>query len=778
MHKAQKGTVERRSGPLRITREEALRYHEEGRPGKIEVVPTKPVSSQYDLALAYSPGVAEPCRAIAADADASYRYTAKGNLVAVVTNGSAVLGLGNIGARAAKPVMEGKGVLFKRFAGIDVFDLEVDCDDPAAFVEIVRSLEPTFGGINLEDIKSPECFSIEQQLRRRCSIPVMHDDQHGTAIISGAGLLNGLELQKKRISEVNIVMLGAGAAALACASFYVLLGARKENIVVVDRDGVVRVDAVDPGDVRAPFASARDLRTLDDAVDGADVLVGLSVGGIVTPAHLARMAPDPIVFALANPDPEIPYEDAVAARPDAIVATGRSDWPNQVNNVLGFPFIFRGALDVGAREINEDMKLAAARALALLAREPVPDSVTRAYAGTALRFGRQYIIPKPLDPRLLTTVAPAVARAAMESGVARKAITDWHQYEVELLGRVGIDQKLVTGIVNSARSEPKRVVFAEADTYNVLKAAQMVRDQGMAEPVLLGNRRRITELILRHQVEGLDGAEVLDPLEEGDMLEEYARLLYEKRQRKGVTLYDARKSMTDRNYFGCAMLAAGRADALISGMTKEYPKIIRPALQVIGPQKGVRKVAGMYIVNSSRGVYFFADTTVNLSPSVEDLVDIIGLTARTVRYFDVEPSVAVLSYSNFGSTRAEESDRCSEAVKAAKSRFPELTIDGEIQANIALDAELLAETYPFSDLVSRRVNTLIFPNLSAGNIAYKLLHEIGGAEIIGPVLMGMARPVHVLQLGSSVRDIVTMTALAVVEAQRTRREESGVTNQY
>ncbi len=769
----EKKSVARRSGPLHITRDEALRYHEEGKPGKIEVVPTKPVSSQYDLALAYSPGVAEPCRAIAADPDASYRYTAKGNLVAVVTNGSAVLGLGNIGARAAKPVMEGKGVLFKRFAGIDVFDLEVDCDDPETFIGIVRSLEPTFGGINLEDIKSPECFAIEEELRRRCSIPVMHDDPHGTAIISGAGLMNGLTLQKKRIEDAQIVMLGAGAAALACARFYLLLGARRENIVVVDKDGVVRKGDAEANDVRAPFATDRAVRTLGEALAGADVLVGLSVGGIVRPEHLARMAPNPIVFALANPDPEIDYESAVASRPDAIVATGRSDWPNQVNNVLGFPFIFRGALDVGAREINEQMKLAAAHALADLAREPVPDAVTRAYAGTELGFGRDYLIPKPLDPRLLTTVAPAVARAAMESGAARKAITDWRQYEAELLSRVGIDQKLVTGIVNRARKEPKRVVFAEADTYNVLKAAQIVRDQGVAEPVLLGNRDRISELILGHQIEGLEGCEVLDPAGEGLMLDEYAEVLYQKRQRKGVTHYDARKSMTDRNYFGCAMLALGRVDALISGMTKEYPKIIRPALQVIGPQRGVRKVAGMYIVNSSRGVYFCADTTVNMNPSVEDLVDIIGLTARTVRFFDVEPVVAMLSYSNFGSTRAEESDRCRDAVMAAKSRYPGLAIDGEIQANIALDTELLAETYPFSDLVARRVNTLIFPNLSAGNIAYKLLHEIGGAEIIGPVLMGMARPVHILQLGSSVREIVNMTALAVVEAQRNREERAG-----
>ena len=770
MNQARDERHARRGGPLRTTKEEALRYHEEGKPGKIEVVPTKPVSSQYDLALAYSPGVAEPCRAIVENPDDAYRYTAKGNLVAVVTNGSAVLGLGNIGADAAKPVMEGKAVLFKRFAGIDVFDLEIDCADPDAFIEIVRCLEPTFGGINLEDIKSPECFRIEQELKSACSIPVMHDDQHGTAIISGAALMNGLILQKKRIDEVQIVVVGAGAAALACTKFYLLIGAKIENIVIVDRDGVIRKGEVEESDVRAPFATDRQIRTLGEALAGADVLVGLSAGGIVTPQHIAAMAPNPIIFALANPDPEIDYETAVSTRPDAIVATGRSDWPNQVNNVLGFPFIFRGALDVGAREINEEMKLAAARALADLAREPVPDAVNRAYAGTEFGFGREYLIPKPLDPRLLTTVAPAVARAAIESGVARRTIEDWRQYEVELLSRVGVGQKLVTGILNRARKAPKRVVFAEADTYNVLKAAQIVRDQGIAEPVLLGSKSRIRKLILDHQIEGLDGCEVLNPESEEAMIDEFAQVLYEKRQRKGVTLYDARKAMIDRNYFGCAMLAKGRVDALISGMTKEYPKIIRPALQVIGPQAGVRKVAGMYIVNSSRGVYFFADTTVNLAPTVEDLVDIIGLTARTVRFFDVEPVVAVLSYSNFGSTRAEESDRARAAVEAAKARYPELTIDGEIQANIALDGELLAETYPFSDLVGKKPNTFVFPNLASGNIAYKLLHEIGGAEIIGPVLMGMARPVHILQLGSSVREIVNMTSLAVVEAQRNHDE--------
>ena len=671
MEKSQQSIAGRRSGPLHITRDEALRYHEEGKPGKIEVVPTKPVSSQYDLALAYSPGVAEPCRAIAADADASYRYTAKGNLVAVVTNGSAVLGLGNIGARAAKPVMEGKGVLFKRFAGIDVFDLEVDCDDPDTFIEIVRSLEPTFGGINLEDIKSPECFAIEEELRRRCSIPVMHDDQHGTAIISGAGLLNGLALQKKRIEEAQIVMLGAGAAALACAKFYLLLGARRENIVVVDRDGVVRKGEVDGNDVRAPFATdRRGSHPRRRSLRGRTCWWGFPSAASCGPSTWRAWRRTPSCSRSRIPDPEIDYEAALASRPDAIVATGRSDWPNQVNNVLGFPFIFRGALDVGAREINEQMKLAAARALAALAREPVPDAVTRAYARHRAR----------LRPRLphseASGPAPSHHRCARGGagghGVGGRAQANHRLAAVrsELLSRVGIDQKLVTGIVNRARKELKRVVFAEADTYNVLKAAQIVRDQGIAEPVLLGNRDRIGELIRGHQIEGLEGCEVLDPAGEEAMLDEYARVLYEKRQRKGVTLHDARRSMTDRNYFGCAMLAIGRVDALISGMTKEYPKIIRPALQVIGPQRGVRKVAGMYIVNSSRGVYFCADTTVNLNPSVEDLVDIIGLTARTVRFFDVEPVVAVLSYSNFGSTRAEESDRCRDAVMAAKAAIP------------------------------------------------------------------------------------------------------------
>ncbi|WP_455382098.1 NADP-dependent malic enzyme [Salinispira pacifica] len=753
-------------GAIRVTKEEALRYHQEGKPGKIEVVPTKPVSSQYDLALAYSPGVAEPCRVIAREPDAAYRYTAKGNLVAVVTNGSAVLGLGNIGAQASKPVMEGKGVLFKKFAGIDVFDLEVDCSDPDAFIEIVRCLEPSFGGINLEDIKAPECFRIEEELKRLCSIPVMHDDQHGTAIITGAALMNALRLVNKRIEDVSIVMVGAGAAALACLRFYLSMGASPENITVVDRDGVVREDQTGESDPRRPFATSRDLRGLEQAIEGADVLVGLSTGGVVTADHLSRMTSDPIVFALANPDPEIDYEAALAARPDAVVATGRSDRPNQVNNVLGFPFIFRGALDVGAREINEQMKLAAARALASLAREPVPDAVTRAYAGTELGFGREYLIPKPLDPRLLTTVAPAVARAAIESGAARYRIDDWRQYEAELLSRVGIGQKLVTGIVNRAIKQRKRVVYAEADTYNILKAAQLVRDQGMAEPILLGSKNRIRRLIAEHGIEGLDECEIINPASEEALCERYGELLYRKRQRKGVTVHDARRLMTDRNYFGCAMVEAGKADALVSGMTKEYPKIIRPALQVIGPDSQVRRVAGMYIVNSARGVYFCADTTVNLEPTAEELSDIIGLTARTVRFFDVEPVVAVLSYSNFGSTRASESDRCREAVRLAKERYPGLVIDGEIQANIAIDRELLAENYPFSELVGRAVNTFIFPNLSAGNIAYKLLHEIGGAEVIGPVLMGMAKPVHVLQLGSSVREIVNMTALAVVEAQR------------
>ncbi len=760
-------------GAVRVTDGDSLHYHEGPPAGKIEVVPTKPLTSQYDLALAYSPGVASASRAIADRPDDSYRYTAKGNLIGVVTNGTAVLGLGRIGASASKPVMEGKVVLFKRFAGIDGFDLEVDETDPDRFIELVAALEPTFGGINLEDIRAPECFYIERELKRRCRIPVMHDDQHGTAIITGAALLNALHLVQKDVSRIRCVVIGAGAAGLACTRFYESLGVMRSNIVMVDINGVIQRETVANDHPARDYATDRQLTTLDESIEGADLVLGVSVAGLLKPEHLKSMARDPIVFALANPEPEIDYTTAMATRPDLIMATGRSDFPNQVNNVLGFPYIFRGALDVHATEINEEMKVAAARALARIAREPVPETVGRAYSAGDLSFGRSYLIPKPLDPRLLTRVAPAVAKAAMDSGAARRLIRDWQAYEVELLERVGIGQKLITGVVNRARKEPKRVIFAEADEYNVLKAAELVADQGVAAPVLLGRKRTIRRMIEEHDLKALADAPILDPQREERRAEAYAELLYEKRCRKGVTRTEARRMIVDRNYFGMVMLENGEADAFISGMTREYPRVVRPALQIIEPEEGVNRVAGMYIVNSPRGAYFFSDTTVNLNPDVDDLVDIIGLTARTVRFFDVEPVVACLSYSNFGSTRTGESAKVASAVQRAKEVYPELAIDGEVQANVALNGHLMNENFPFSELADKRVNTLVFPDLTSGNIAYKLVGEIGGAELLGPILMGMRKPVHILQLGSSVREIVNMVALAVVEAQRI--EQSGAT---
>lgn len=750
---------------------EALLYHEHPVSGKLEIHPTKPLTSQYDLSLAYSPGVAEPCRAIARNPADAYRYTARGNLVAVVTNGTAVLGLGNIGPAAAKPVMEGKAVLFKQFGGIDVFDLELDCDDPDKFVEIVKALEPTFGGINLEDIRAPECFYIERRLREECAIPVMHDDQHGTAIIAGAALLNAVEVAGKRMEDLRVVALGAGAAGIACLGFFVTLGVHQENIVLFDKDGVVIREGLDPEDARFPFAGTQNALDLETALEGADMLLGLSAGGIVAPEQLRRMAANPIVFALANPDPEISRELALSSRPDVIMATGRSDGPNQVNNVLGFPYIFRGALDVVADAINEEMKLAAAHAIASLAREPVPDSVQRAYFQHGIEFGRDYLIPKPLDPRLLTSVAPAVARAAIETGAAHAVIEDWQVYESELLARVGIGQKLITAILSQARRDPKRVVFAEAESYSVLKAAQLARDQGIAEPYLLGSEARILDLIEEHDLKGVAGCTIIDPREEPELCEQYGELLYELRHRKGVTRFDAVKLMTDPNYFAAAMVEFGDADAMISGVTKEYPKVIRPVLHVIGPERPGARVATMDVITSRRGTYFFADTAVNLSPSVEDLVEIIALTARTVRLFDTDPVVAMLSYSNFGSVQGEEAQRARDAVALVKERYPDIIIDGEVQANVALHQELLAENYPFSRLVGHEVNTLVFPNLGAGNIAYKLLDAIGGCEVLGPVLMGMKRPVQILQLGSSVREIFNMVALCVVEAGR--REPPG-----
>lgn len=750
--------------PIKIRREDALNYHTQGKPGKIEVIPTKPLSSQLDLALAYSPGVAEPCKEIEADKENVYKYTAKGNLVAVISNGTAVLGLGDIGPEASKPVMEGKGVLFKKFAGIDVFDIEIDEKDPKKLIQIIKSLEPTFGGINLEDIKAPECFEIETTLKKEMKIPVMHDDQHGTAIISGAALLNALEVVGKKIEEIKLVVNGAGASAVSCTRFYMILGVKRENIVMCDKEGAIRMDRPDLDDIKSEFATHRDIHTLTDALSGADVFLGLSAGNIVSGEQIKVMAPNPIVFALANPDPEIPYEIAKAAREDIIMATGRSDYPNQVNNVLGFPYIFRGALDVRATAINEAMKLAAAKAIAKLAKEPVPEIVNKAYGDNKLAFGPTYLIPKPFDPRLITTIAPAVAKAAMESGIAKIMITDWDAYELELQERIGIDQRLMSRVISRAKKDPKRVVFAEADNIKILKAAQMIRDEKIAIPILLGNEEKIMALIEENKLD-LNGATIIDTYKSLDKLQEYGAVLYKKRQRKGITPKEAIRLMRDRNYFGAMMVELGEADALISGLTKDYPKTILPSLHVIGVKPGIDRVAGMYIMNTDKGPYFFADTTVNLNPSAEELVEIIGLTANGVKFFDIEPRVAVLSYSNFGSAKGETATKTAKAAMLAKKKYPELIIEGEMQANVALNEEIQKENYPFSALIGKKANTLIFPDLSSGNIAYKLLSEIGNAEAIGPVLLGMNKPVHILQLGSSIREIVNMVAIAVVDAQ-------------
>lgn len=748
---------------IKIRREDALNYHTQGQPGKIEVVPTKMLSSQLDLALAYSPGVAEPCKEIAANKEDVYKYTAKGNLVAVISNGTAVLGLGNIGPEASKPVMEGKGVLFKKFAGIDVFDIEIDEMDPDKFIHIVKSLEPTFGGINLEDIKAPECFKIETELRAKMNIPIMHDDQHGTAIISSAALLNALEIVGKKIDKIKMVVNGAGAAAVSCSRLYFQLGLKPENLLMCDSKGVIHKDREDLDDIKAEFATTQKIKTLQEAIKGADVFVGLSKADILTPEDVMAMAKDPIVFALANPNPEIAYEVAKKTRQDLIMATGRSDYPNQVNNVLGFPYIFRGALDVRANEINEEMKLAAVHALANLAKEPVPDMVVKAYDTDKISFGREYLIPKPLDPRLITSISPAVAKAAMDSGEARKPITDWGAYHQELLNRIGIDQKLMTRIIERAKKNPKRVVFAEAHHHKILKAAQILQDEGIAQPILLGDKDQIEKLIIEHKLEL--NCPIIYPRQEKEKVEQFAEVLYKKRQRKGMTLRDCQQLLRDRNYYGAMMVEMGEADALVSGLTKDYPKTIVPALQIIGIAEGVNRVAGMYIILNKKGTFFFADATVNLDPNAAELVDIIGLTARGVKFFDMEPRVAVLSYSNFGSSKGEVPEKTREAVRLAKKKYPDLVIDGEIQANVALNTEIQKENYPFSRLSEEGANTLIFPNLESGNIAYKLLMEIGGAEAIGPILLGMKKPVHVLQLGSSIREIVNMAAIAVVDAQ-------------
>jgi malate dehydrogenase (oxaloacetate-decarboxylating)(NADP+) len=751
-------------------KQEALDYHTSGQAGKIEVVPTKMLSSQRDLALAYSPGVAYPCLEIAANKDDVYKYTAKGNLVGVVTNGTAVLGLGNIGPEASKPVMEGKGVLFKKFAGIDVFDIELDSTDPDEFIKIVQALEPTFGGINLEDIKAPESFQIEQELRAKMNIPVMHDDQHGTAIISAAALINALEVADKKLDEVQIVINGAGAAATSCTLLYISLGAKKENIVMLDSKGVIRKDRENLTPSKAQFATSKDLSTIDDAMKNADVFVGLSTGDVVSPDNLLSMNDDPIVFALANPNPEIGYDLAIATRDDIIMATGRSDHPNQVNNVLGFPFIFRGALDCMATEINEHMKEATVKALAEMAKEPVPEMVVKAYGGQPIEFGRHYLIPKPLDSRLITRISPAVAKAAMESGVAKKKILDWEEYENDLHRRVGSDQRLMSRIISRARKVPKRVVFAEADNEKILRAAYMAKEEGVCDPILLGNKDKINALLTEHKI-NLSDCLVLDPNFEKEMRHKYGRLLYEKRKRKGVNLHDGYKVMLGRNYFGAAMVESGDADAMISGLTRDYPSTVIPAMELIGKNDDTERVAGMYVMQTRLGPLFFADTTLNIDPTVDELVDIAASTARVVKLLDFEPRIAMISYSNFGAAKGEEPKKMAKAAAILKEKYPDMIVDGEMQANIALSPELQQELYPFSACAEKGANTLIFPNLSSGNIAYKLVMETGHTEAIGPILMGMKKPVHILQLGSTVRDIFNMVAIAVVDAQEHEKED-------
>ena len=749
-----------------LRREQALEYHSKGRPGKIEVVPTKEAKTQRDLSLAYSPGVAEPCKEIHKNVDEVYKYTAKGNLVAVISNGTAVLGLGDIGPEASKPVMEGKGVLFKIFADIDVFDIEINEKDPEKFVQIVKALEPTFGGINLEDIKAPECFYIEQKLRETLKIPVMHDDQHGTAIISSAALLNALEIQKKKIDRVRFVINGAGAAAMACTKLYVALGAKYENFIIFDKDGVIHEGRTDLDEQRRKFAVKKTDWTLEKAMKDADVFVGLSVGGVVTGEMVKSMARRPIVFAMANPDPEIAYETATEVRDDIIFATGRSDYPNQVNNVLGFPFIFRGALDVRATQINEEMKLAAVNALAELAKTPVPDIVNMAYNEKTIVFGPTYIIPKPLDPRLLSTVAPAVAKAAIDSGVAQIKIDNWEAYAIELNKRLGLDNQLIRAMGSKARNNPRRVIFAEADNIKILKAAQILNDEGVAHPMLLGEEKKIRKIAAANNID-LEDMPIINPQDDQyeDLRKRFGELFFAKRQRRGFNKYEAYKIMRDRTYFGCMMVETGEADAMISGLTKNYPDTIRPALQCIGTEEGVHKIAGMYLLLTKKGPLFMADTTVNFNPTAEELADITLLVAEAVKNFNLTPRIAMLSYSNFGTSDSPEARLVSEAVRIVKQKDPTLIVDGEMQASVALNNELIKENYPFSELVDQEVNTLIFPNLAAGNVAYNLLKEVGGADAIGPILLGLKKPVHVLQLGSSVRSIYNMALVAVVDAQ-------------
>ena len=750
----------------KITKQEALDYHSSGKPGKIEVVPTKPYASQRDLSLAYSPGVAEPCIKIAENKDDAYKYTSKANLVAVITNGTAVLGLGNIGPLAAKPVMEGKGLLFKIFADIDVFDIEIDASDPELFIQTVKAISPTFGGINLEDIKAPEAFEIERRLKEELDIPIMHDDQHGTAIISSAALLNALELAKKSIDKVKLVVSGAGPSALACCMLYQTLGVKLENIFMFDSKGLLHKKRTDIDEMKALFAVHEKEISFDDAFKKADVFLGLSRAGLVSKEMIASMAKDPIVFALANPDPEISYQEASSVRKDIIMATGRSDNPNQVNNVLGFPFIFRGALDVRATTINEEMKLAAVKAIAALAKETIPEEVLEAYGEKNISFGRDQIIPKPLDPRLIYHVAPAVAKAAMDSGVAKNPIKDWDKYENELKNRLGLDNKLVRDITSKAQSNPKTVVFPEADNVKILKAAQVAYEEGVAFPILLGKKQRILQLIKEYAIE-LPEIVIIDPKSEEEEKRRisYGLAFFERRKRKGFTEFEAIQIMRERNHFGAMMVDQGDADAMITGLTRSYRSSVSPAIRIVGLEKDVNTVSGMYILNSKRGPLFLADTTINLNPSAEQIAEITYNVSKIIRRLKVTPKIALLSYSNFGSSPGPDSEKMAKAVEILHEKHPTLIVDGEIQANFALNKELMNEKFSFSQLANKEVNTLIFPNLSAGNISYKLLQQLIDADAIGPILVGLKKSIHVLQLGSSVREIINMIKIAVIDAQ-------------
>jgi malate dehydrogenase (oxaloacetate-decarboxylating)(NADP+) len=746
-------------------REDALAYHAQGRPGKIEVVPTKPYSSQRDLSLAYSPGVASPCLEIEKDPQDAYNYTSKGNLVAVISNGTAVLGLGDIGALAGKPVMEGKGLLFKIFAGIDVFDIEVDEKDPEKFIQVVKAIAPTFGGINLEDIKAPQCFEIEERLKNELDIPIMHDDQHGTAIISACGLLNALDITGKKIEDIRIVVNGAGAAANSCTKLYMALGAKLENIVMVDSKGVINTARTDLNDRKKPFATSRNITTLEEALKDADVFLGLSVADVLTQEMLQSMNSNPIVFALANPNPEISYELAMASREDIIFATGRSDYPNQINNVLGFPYIFRGALDVQATSINEEMKIATVYALADLTKKAVPDVVNAAYSVKKLRFGKEYIIPKPLDPRLLTTVAPAVARAAMASGVARKPITDWDEYDHKLRDLMGMDNKMIRRLYEMARQNPKRVVFSETNHLNMLKAAETARAEGICHPVLLGNEEKIANVARENQI-SLEGIEIVNLRHdrEEERRTRYAQILTEKRNREGMTFGEASEKMFERNYFGMMMVETGEADAMITGVFSKYADTTAIAKEVIGIRDGLNHIGAMHIVNTKKGMLFLADTLFNRHPDTEALIDIARLANATVKFFNFDPVIAMLSYSNFGADKEGSPASVHQVVETLHERYPDMVVDGEMQVNYALNKELRNKKYPFTRLGDKEVNTLVFPNLSSANASYKLLKETGLNDIIGPIQMGLNKPVHILDVETPVRDIVNMVAVAVIDA--------------